>query len=135
VPVARGQLNIRCSSEISGQIVEGQTPPHSYSVFRALIPQRAPISCGFHFKFCLFECYFLSLGFHQGQRNLQQIKNANVQWSPGNLPTQCLNNSKFKVNKFIQYTTKSTSNSEWSQVCQYIKLGTTPLTHGTWEDT
>lgn len=76
----------------TGKAVEQQTSPSSQSVFHSFIPWGVPISCVFHFKFCFLECYFLSFGFHKGQRNLQQIKNVNIQSSTGNLPIQCLKN-------------------------------------------
>lgn len=38
--------------------------PQVRPVLHSSVPWGVPVSCVFHFKFCLLECYFLSFGFH-----------------------------------------------------------------------
>ena len=79
------------------------------------VHREVPISCLFHLKFCLLECYFLSIGFHQGQRHVQQLKSANIQSYTGNLPNECLNNPHFKANMCSTLPTRHQDSNDQGQ--------------------
>lgn len=97
-----------CSAYVLAKLLNSKHP-QVQPVLHSSVPWGVPVSCVFHFKFCLLEFCFLSFGFHQGQRNLSQIKNVNIQSSTGNVPIQTLNNKLIGSRSSSTYTKWSTA--------------------------
>lgn len=85
--VAHGQSNRRPSQQW-GQTEQRQTLAHSCLALPAWIPQGIPMSCVFHFKFCLLEFPPRSLS----PVPKESLTDKNVQRSGGHLPVLCLTN-------------------------------------------